>query len=216
MVQPLLVTELVFALVLRRIWIHQPIRRTTWWAAGWTCITLGVFLAMSEPQGGSSSASGSTWIAATAATAVLAGALALGGWHGPPAHRAALLACATSMLWALVAAFMKLMTESLSTDGFGGMFAHWPVYALAATGLVAEVLNQVTLHVGPLSYSQPFLVAVDPVVSIALSVWIFDESFTPHAGRLAVAAVAFAGMIVAVLVLLRTAPRTMEAAVSPG
>ena len=32
-VQPLLVTELVFALVLRRLWIRQQIRDLTWWAA---------------------------------------------------------------------------------------------------------------------------------------------------------------------------------------
>jgi hypothetical protein len=57
------------------------------------------------------------------------------------------------------------------------MFAHWPVYALAASGAVTEVLEQATLHVGPLSVSQ-FLVIVDPIVSIALSVWIFDEYFT--------------------------------------
>ena len=37
-VQPLLVTELVFVLVLRWLWFHQSIRRVTWWAAGITCI----------------------------------------------------------------------------------------------------------------------------------------------------------------------------------
>jgi len=35
-VQPLLVTELVFALALRRVWLHQPIRGVTWWAAALT------------------------------------------------------------------------------------------------------------------------------------------------------------------------------------
>jgi len=51
-VQPLLVTELVFALALRRVWLHQPIRVVTWWAATLTCVSLSLFLAMSEPQGG--------------------------------------------------------------------------------------------------------------------------------------------------------------------
>ncbi len=36
-VQPLLVTELVFALVLRQFWIHQSIRPITWVAAALTC-----------------------------------------------------------------------------------------------------------------------------------------------------------------------------------
>src|SRR6516225_9443183 len=61
-VQPLLVTELVFALVLRRLWIHQGIRRITWWAAAVTCVSLAVFIAMSEPSGGTSQPTGDSWI----------------------------------------------------------------------------------------------------------------------------------------------------------
>ena len=61
------------------------------------------------------------------------------------------------------------------------MFAHWPVYALIVVSIVAELLDQTALHVGPLSISQPFIVIVDPIVSIVLSVWIFDEVFTENA-----------------------------------
>lgn len=90
------------------------------------------------------------------------------------------------------------------------MFTHWPLYTLAVTGLAAEFLNQAALHVGPLSISQPFIVIVDPIVSIALSVWIFGETFTANVGRLAVGSLAFAVMCVAVAVLARTAPATMD------
>ncbi len=51
-VQPILITELVFVLVLRRVWIHQDVARTAWVAAGVVCVALGVFLAMAEPTGG--------------------------------------------------------------------------------------------------------------------------------------------------------------------
>jgi hypothetical protein len=110
----------------------------------------------------------------------------------------------------LVAAFIKATTDTLTQYGLGGMFLHWPIYALAVAGLAAEYLNQAALHVGPLSVSQPFLVVVDPIVSIGLSVWIFNETFTDDALRLGLAAAAFAGMCVAVTVLVRTAPATME------
>jgi EamA domain-containing membrane protein RarD len=115
------------------------------------------------------------------------------------------------MLWALVATFIKATTDTLSQFGVSGMFTHWPVYALAVSGLVAELLNQAALHVGPLSTSQPFLVIVDPIVSIALSVWVFGETFNPDAVRVAVGSFAFAAMCVAVAVLTRTAPATMDA-----
>jgi drug/metabolite transporter (DMT)-like permease len=91
------------------------------------------------------------------------------------------------------------------------MFTHWPVYALAAGSVAALLLMQAALHVGPLRVSQPFLVIVDPIVSIALSVWLFDERFTSDAAVLAVAAIAFAVMCVAVVLLTQTAPETMNA-----
>ena len=67
------------------------------------------------------------------------------------------------MLWAFVATLIKA-TTTLTEFGVSGMFTHWPVYALAGVGLMAEILNQAALHVGPLSVSQPFIVIVNPCV----------------------------------------------------
>jgi hypothetical protein len=210
-VQPLLVTELVFALVLRRLWLHQSIRNVTWWAAVLTCASLALFLAMSEPSGGNATPTSGAWVGATVATAGGAAILGLLSLRGSPAHRAAFLGAATAFLWALVATYIKAMTDSLTQFGVGGLFTHWPVYALAVTGLAAELVNQAALHVGPLSMSQPFIVVVDPIVSIGLSVWIFAETFTESLPRLAFGSLAFAAMCVSVMVLARTAPATMDA-----
>jgi drug/metabolite transporter (DMT)-like permease len=209
-VQPLLVTELIYALVLRRLWLHQPIHSVTWWAAVGTCVGLAVFLAMSEPEGGRPAPSSHAWISAGSATVGAATLLALLATRGSPARRAALLATATAGMWALVAALLKATAETLSQFGVGGMFGHWPVYALAAVGLVTEFFQQATLHAGPLSVAQPLLVIVNPIVSIALSVAIFGEHFTLDASRLAVGATAFATMCGGVAVLTRTAPTTMQ------
>ena len=138
------------------------------------------------------------------------------GLRGSSTRRAALMATATAIMWALVATFIKTMMESLSRFGFAGMFAHWPVYALAAAGLVAAILNQVALHVGPLRVSQPFLVIVDPIMSIALSVWILGETFVPSVGRLTTAVVSLIVMCTAVTALTRTAPATMEPTPEPA
>jgi drug/metabolite transporter (DMT)-like permease len=209
-VQPLLVTELVFALVLRRLWIRQQIRDVTWWAAAVTCGTLAIFVAVSEPTGGNVQPTSSAWVGATIAAGAAAAILALVGSRGSPMRRAAAMGAATAVLWALVATFIKAMTDTLTQFGPLGMFAHWPVYALIVVSIVAEVLEQTALHVGPLSVSQPFLVIVDPIVSIVLSVWVFAEVFTENAFRLAVGIVAFAVMCAAAATLARTAPATME------
>jgi drug/metabolite transporter (DMT)-like permease len=214
-VQPLLVTELVFALALRRVWLRQPIRAVTWWAAALTCASLGVFLAASEPQGGMEYPDSSAWAAGAWGTVAVAAVLALLGLRGSVPRRTALMASSAAVMWALVAALVKTMTDTLTEFGVGGMFLHWPVYALAAAGLGAEVVHQTTLGVGPLSISQPLLVIVNPIVSIALSVWIFQEHFTADATRLAIGAVAFTAMCVSVVMLTRTAPSTMSAHSAP-
>jgi hypothetical protein len=64
--------------------------------------------------------------------------------------------------------------------------------------------------------SQPLIVIVDPIVSIALSVWVYAETFTESVPRLAVGALAFAGMCVAATVLARTAPATMDRGPAPA
>lgn len=209
MVQPLLVTELVFTLVLRQIWLRQSIRPVTWWAAGLTCLFLGVFLATSEPSGGQVLPPPHAWLTAGVATVVVATVLALLGTNGSPARRAALLALATGIMWALIAAFIKATTQVVAQSGAAGLLTHWPAYALAVGGLATEVLEQATLHVGPLSVSQPLLVIVDPITSIVLSVWIFGEYFTENGVRLALGFAAFAAMCVTAVVLTRTAPATM-------
>jgi hypothetical protein len=214
-VQPLLVTELVFALVLRRLWIRQQIRNVTWWAAAVTCGSLALFVGVAEPTGGVSQPASTAWISATIVTAGLAGALALAGRSGSPIRRAAAMGAATAILWALVATFIKAMTDTLTQYGLVGMFAHWPVYALIVASIVAEIFDQTALHVGPLSISQPFMVIIDPMVSIVLAVWIFGEVFTENAFRLALGLLSFAVMCVAAAVLARTAPATMDRGPSP-
>jgi drug/metabolite transporter (DMT)-like permease len=209
-VQPLLITELVFALALRKLWLRQAIRGATWWAAALTCVSLSLFLAMSEPRGGTHYPESSHWATGALGTVGAAAVLALLGTRGSVVRRTALLASASGMMWALVATLVKTMTDTLTEFGVAGMFAHWPVYALAAAGLGTEVVYQATLRAGPLSVSQPLLVIVNPIVSIALSVWIFQEYFTPDAARLAVGSVAFAAMCGSAVVLTRTTPPTMS------
>ena len=210
-VQPLLATELVFMLALRRFWIHQSIRPITWGAAALACGGLTVFIVAGQPGGGQPTPTGHHWLSAGVACCAGAGVLAVLARWGSPGMRAALYASAAAVMWALVATFIKATTDTLTEFGVGGMFTRWPVYALAAGSVVALFLQQAALHVGPLRVSQPFLVIIDPIVSIALSVWLFGEHFTSNGAVLALAATAFAVMCAGVVLLTQTAPATMKA-----
>jgi drug/metabolite transporter (DMT)-like permease len=209
-VQPLLVSELVFALVLRRVWIHQDVARAAWGSALVTCAALAVFLAMAEPQGGQANPTDGAWLSVLLIFGGIIAVLALLARRGAPIRRAALFAIAASLTWALCATFIKATTDTLATFGVVGMFLHWPVYALAAAGVAGTLLQQAALHVGPLSVSQPLVVIVDPFASIVLSVWLFNETFTDSASKIAIAIVAFAVMAVGVVVLSRTTPIDLE------
>jgi hypothetical protein len=76
-------------------------------------------------------------------------------------------------------------------------------------------MEQGTLHVGPLSVSQPILVLVDPIVSVCLGVVLFNERLAADPGVLAGAAVAFAVVCAAAVVLTRNTPADMAATPLP-
>jgi hypothetical protein len=208
-VQPLLITELVFTLVLRRVWIRQDVAGGAWASVTVVCVTLAVFLAVGEPTGGHPSPTANAWLSAGL---VLGGAIAvltLAGLRGSPVRRAAALAAATGLTAAMEASFLKTATQTLAASGIGGMLADWPVYAFIAATITGALLQQGALHVGPLSVSQPLLVIVDPFASIILSVWLFGEHFTDSPAKIAIAVVAFAVMAAGVVMLTRTAPQDL-------
>jgi drug/metabolite transporter (DMT)-like permease len=215
-VQPVMASELVFMLLLRRFWIHQSIRLVTWASAVVTCVGLTVFVVAGQPGGGQPTPASKHWLTAALACCAGAGVLAVAARWGSPALRAALYGSASAVMWALVATFIKATTDTLTEFGVVGMFTHWPVYALVAGSVAALFLMQAALHVGPLRASQPFLVIVDPIVSIALSLWLFGEHFTSSSGVLALAAAGFAVMCAGVVVLTQTAPATMDADMPGG
>ena len=209
-VQPVLVTELVFVLVLRMMWVHQDVVGAAWAAALVVCGALAAFLWAAEPTGGHSSPETAAWLSALLVFGGSVALLAALGTRGSPVRRTALFATAAGLAWALTATFVKTATETLTTSGISGMLTDWPVYALVAAVITGTLLDQSALHVGPLSVSQPFLAIVNPLASIILSVWLFDERFTDSPARIAIAALAMAVLAVGVIALSRTAPKDLD------
>ncbi len=208
-VQPVLVTELVFVLVLRRVWIHQDVAGAAWAAVLVVCVALAVFLTAAEPTGGRPAPETAEWLSALLVFGGAIAVLAAAGRRGSPVRRAAVFAAAAALTWALEATFLKTATDTFVASGIGGMLTRWPVYAVIAAAAIGTLLQQSALHVGPLSVSQPLLVIIDPFASIILSLWLFDERFTDSPAKIAAAAVSFAVMAVGLTVLSRTAPQDL-------
>jgi drug/metabolite transporter (DMT)-like permease len=215
-VQPVLITELIFVLVLRRVWIRQDLARAAWAAVFIVCASLAVFLTAAEPTGGKPAPATAEWLSAVLVVGGAVALLAAVGWRGNPVRRAAAFAAAAALTWAMEATFLKAATDTLASFGIAGMLIRWPVYALVGAVLTGTLLQQTALHVGPLSVSQPILVITDPFASIILSVWLFDERFTNSPVKIAIAIVAFAVMAFGVTVLTRTAPQDLDPAPPSG
>ena len=205
-VQPLLVTELVFVLVLRRLWLRQSVRTAAWASAALTCAGLAVFLVAAEPRGGRPTPSAHLWVVVLAVFGGASVLMVLLATRGSPSRRAALYAAAAAVTGALCATFVKTVVVTLATDGVVAVLSRWPAYGLVVTGIASAFLVQAALHVGPLTVSQPIMVVLNPIVSIWISVWLFAEYFTEDALVLASAAAGFAALIVGVVLLTRTAP----------
>jgi uncharacterized membrane protein len=209
LVQPILVTELVLALVLRRLWLRQSIRAVTWVGAAVTSVALAAFLSVTSPHGGTRIPTTSSWILPIIVCLGGAGVLVGLAQHGSPSRRAGLFAAATAIIWALEATFIKGATNTLVRSGVGGTVDRWPLYAFIATGILGLLAEQAALHVGPLKVSQPIIVIVDPFVSIVLGLWLYHEHVHGGVSHVGIGALSFAVMCVGVVVLTRTAPDTM-------
>ena len=208
-VQPILVTELVFVLVLRRVWIRQEVARAAWTAVLVVCGALAVFLTVAEPTGGNLTPETAEWLSVLLVFGGVIALLAVLGMRGSPTRRTALFAVAAALAWALMATFLKTATETLTTSGLSGMLTRWPVYALVAAAMAGTLLEQSALHVGPLSVSQPLLVIINPLASIILSIWLFDERFTDSPAKIATAVAAIVILAAGVIALSRTAPKDL-------
>jgi hypothetical protein len=210
-VQTILVTELVFSLVIGRLWLRRDVVPAAWISASVTSAGLALFLVMAEPKGGHSGATADAWLPALLTFGGLAAVFTVLAGGGSPVRRAALYAAASGIVWATLATFLKAASEVAASNGFVALFAHGAIYGVVVAGIVGTVLTQAALHVGPLSVSQSVMVIVDPFVSIILGIWLYGEHFVGSAADIALGVLGFTVMVVGVVFLVMTAPSFEEA-----
>jgi drug/metabolite transporter (DMT)-like permease len=201
-VQPLLVVSVVFALPLGARLSNQHVGLREAAAAALVVVALVAFLAIANPSGGRSDASISEWVIAGLACVAACAPLSLLGRHGPAARRAALLGAAAGILFALTAALTKSLVDELHL-GVVHVIASWEPYALAGVGYVSMTLNQMALNTRALAATIASSTALDPIVSVALGLTLFDEHLHASSLQAAGAFVALAAALVGVTVLAR-------------
>jgi drug/metabolite transporter (DMT)-like permease len=201
-VQPLLVTSVVFALPLG-VWLTgQRVRRAEVVAAAVVVVALAVFLIVANPSGGKNEAPLSDWLLAAGVCGVICAPLVLLGRTGPPRHRAALLGTAAGILFALSAALTKAVVDELSV-GIVHLLTSWEPYALIAIGYISMTLNQMALDTGALAAAIATSASFDPIVSVVLGLTLFDEALDVNAAQATVTLIALTLALAGMMVLAR-------------
>ena len=216
-VQPLLVSGLLFALILRQRTRRYTSHREIGWAVLVTLCLAGFLLLAGTAHQPVSNEPADRIPAAVIGVLLAIGCVLLGRRQSPGSRSAALLGVAVGTIYAATAALLKALT-GIALHGPVALVTSWQLYPVAVAGASGLLLNQLAFQAGPLAASLPAISTVDPLLSIALGVIIYDEQIRhgPTAG-VGLAAL-FLALGVAIIQLARAgiaAPTSSEPAGSP-
>lgn len=210
LVQPLLVLELGFALLLAAAVFHSRLAAREWTAVAGMTAGLALLLVSLHPSGGDpGTASTGGWVAGIAVTAMTA---AVFGWraHRSPdsrtgrARRPVYLGVATGLGFGLTATLVAAVTSALAADGLAGLLSAWQTYLLAVLGPLVFLSLQRTLQAGRLVLSQPAITLSNPIVAFGFGIGVFGEQV--RTGGWLVGTFAGVVLITACTVLLARSP----------
>ena len=185
-IQPLLVTTVVFALPLGYFLTQQHVGRREVVGAAVIVLGLALFAIFGDPAGGRENAPGYQWAIAIAVLGLVCAVLLLFAGRGGLTMRAAVYGTIAGILFGLSASLTKPALTYLHA-GLGELFTHWEPYALAITGVLGFVLQQVSLGTGRLAPSVATVSVANPVVGILLGTLLLQERLSRPAWHVLVA-----------------------------
>ena len=175
LVQPLLVSSLLFVLPLGARFSNQHVRARDWWWALVLITALTVFVLVGQPREGHYRPPVPAWSVALIGSVpvVIVCVLAARRMVGRP--RAMLLATAVAVLLGMIAVLTKVSTHRLAVRGWHGLLTVPAPYLLVVLAVAVTVLEQSAFHAGALQASVPIMLVGEPVVAVLLGVVILGE-----------------------------------------
>ena len=174
-IQPLLVTTIIWALPLGYFLTHQTIARRHIVGAAIIVVGLAIFGSFGDPAGGLDDAPTSDWISAYLVIAAVCVGILLIGRRGGMSAKAAIYGTVAGILYGVAAVLMKPVVERLHADGVEQVLANWQLWVMAVTGIGGFYLQQISLSVGRLAASVATTSVANPVVSVLLGVLVLQE-----------------------------------------
>ncbi|KAA0931375.1 DMT family transporter [Streptomyces apricus] len=200
-VEPLLATNLLFALALSRCRTRQALGRQGW--GGLLLLAGGVtaFIVAGRPEGGDAVSDPLRhWLIIGVMTGL---ALLLTAYAKRSRLSAgpALLGVAAGLLYGVQDALTRVSGQRFSDGGWTALVTGWQVYAVVVLGITGLVLVQSAFETAPLRMSLPALTAAQPLAGIACGVGFLGDRLRTDTGALAWEAAGLAGIVVGVVLL---------------
>ncbi|MGW0704552.1 DMT family transporter [Streptomyces sp. NPDC002643] len=201
LVEPLLATNLLFALALSRRRTRQRLGRQGW--AGLMLLAGGVsaFIVAGRPEGGD--AHGDPFRQWLIIGVMLGLALLMTTYAKRSRLGAApaLLAVAAGLLYGVQDALTRVSGQRFAEDGWGGLFTTWQPYGVLLLGVTGLLLVQSAFETAPLRMSLPALTAAQPLAGIACGVGFLGDRLNTDPGALAWETAGLAGIVAGVVLL---------------
>ena len=203
LVQPLLVVGLLFALPIGARINGTRMGRREWLAAVAVCTGLAVFQSVADPSAGREAIAPATVWPLLLATVGLAAVLAGLGVQARGPAKAILLSAGAGTVYGAAAGLTKAVGHLLSV-GVLRTFLHWEPYTLAVVGVAGMLLAQSAFQAGSLDVSLPTMTAIDPIVSILIGSFAFDERIASSTPAVAAEVLSLVLMVAGVYGLARS------------
>ena len=208
-IQPLLVTTVVFALPLGYFLTQQEVGRREIFGAAVVVAGLALFTIFGAPSTGNDDAPNDEWAIALVVVVVASTVLMVLGRRGETPRTAALYGIAAGILFGTSACLVKPTVETLD-EGVAEVLTQWEFYAMAITGITAFVIQQASLSTGYLATSVATVSTANPIVSVTIGVLLFDERLHEPTWRIFIAlaglALSMIGAVVISIARERRAP----------
>ncbi len=204
-VQPVLATNLLFALVLTALLAHGRLSGRQWRAAAAVVVGLIVFLLAARPTARSQAvaSAGGWWTVVAVIGGLMALALSL-GWSGAGLRRGVAFGVAAGCAEGIMGVVAKAFGERVA-DGVLLALRSWEPYAVVGCGLVTLLVVQSAYQVGLPMLVLPVHAVVEPIVGVVVGVGLFGEKLQ-FAGVRGPAVVASIGLFCVGLIALSRDP----------
>ncbi|SDB83692.1 hypothetical protein SAMN05216410_0330 [Sanguibacter gelidistatuariae] len=219
-VQPLVVTSLLFALPLAARWSGRRLRVSDGVWALVLVTSLAAFMVVGAPTSGGLSPGLAQWRAPGLLVAVLLAACFLGAGRRSSARKALLLGTAAGVLYGVLAALTKTLVDVFDHSGvlaaLGVIVGSWQLWVLVAVSIAGTVIQQSAFQAGPLSASMPAVTVAEPVVAVGLGLAVYGDTLNMHGLRGLVIIVVGAAMAVATIMLAAASAEAAPAEIIVG